>query len=131
VSDFRTYQLKRRLPAVSMQPVIDPAEWSAASLGPVRGWTYRITDQDQDELLAAVDHFRKLQLSLPEVDQASFPLPKLKDALSDIRRELIEGRGIVMVQDFPIDRLDREGVALAYMGPDRGAQNVCSTRCGG
>lgn len=116
LSDFRTYHLKRRVPAVPMQPVIDPAEWSAESLLPVRDWTYRITDQDQDELLAAVDHFRKLELPMPDVSQASFPLPRLKDVLADIRRELIDGRGIVMVQDFPIHRLDRQGVALAYMG---------------
>jgi hypothetical protein len=57
-----------------MQPVIDPAEWSAESLGPVRDWTYRITDQDQDELLAAVDHFRRLERPMPDVSQASFPL---------------------------------------------------------
>jgi hypothetical protein len=116
VPDFRTFHLKKRLPAVPMQPVVDPAEWSAQSLGPVREWAYRLTDRDQDELLAAVDHFRELALPLPAVDRASFPLPKLKDVLADIRRELIEGRGIVMVQGFPVDRLDRQGVALAYMG---------------
>ena len=77
---------------------------------------YRITEQDQDELLAAVDHFRKLQLPLPAIKAESFPLPKLNHVLADIRRELIDGRGIVMVRDFPMDRLDREGVALAYMG---------------
>ena len=116
MSDFRTFHLKKRLPAVAIQRVVDPAEWSAESLGPVRDWTYRISDQDQDELVAAVEHFRKLALPVPEVSRASFPLPKLGDVLADIRRELIDGRGIVMVQDFPIHRLDREGVALAYMG---------------
>ena len=60
VSDFCTHHLKTRVPAVPMQPVVDPAEWTAESLGPVRGWSYRITVHDQDELLAAVRRFRKL-----------------------------------------------------------------------
>jgi hypothetical protein len=90
-----------------MQPVVDPAEWSAESLGPVRDWAYRVSAQDQDELLAAVAHFRGLALPLPAVNAESFPLPRLKHVLADIRRELMDGRGIVMVQDFPIDRLDR------------------------
>ncbi|HEY2228226.1 MAG TPA: TauD/TfdA family dioxygenase [Xanthobacteraceae bacterium] len=116
MSDFRTYHLNKRVPAVPMQPVVDPAEWSAASLRPFRDWAYRVSAQDQDELLAAVAHFRKLALPLPAVNAESFPLPRLKHVLADIRRELMDGRGIVMVRDFPIDRLDREGVALAYMG---------------
>jgi hypothetical protein len=116
MSDFRTYHLNKRLPAVRMQPIVDPAGWTAASLAPVGDWAYRITAQDRDELLAAVGHFRALGLPLPEVSPANFPLPRLKGVLADIRRELIDGRGIVMVQDFPIEELDREGTALAYMG---------------
>jgi hypothetical protein len=99
-----------------MQPVVDPADWSPASLGPVPDWSYRITARDRDELLAAVEHFRKLARPLSAVDRTSFPLPRLKDVLADIRSELMDGRGIVMVQGFPIDQLDRAGVALAYMG---------------
>ena len=116
MSDFLTHHLKERLPAAPMQPVVDPADWCAQSLGPVDDWAYRITEEDQDELLAAVAHFRKLALPLPAITAESFPLRKLKHVLADIRGELIDGRGIVMVRDFPIDRLDREGVALAYMG---------------
>ena len=57
---------------------------------------HRSTAPDRDELLAAVDHFRKLALPLAEVDRTSFPLPRLRGVLADIRRELMEGRGIVM-----------------------------------
>jgi hypothetical protein len=128
MSDFRTYQLAKRVPAVPMQPVIDPAGWFPDSLGPVQDWAYRITDQDQDELLAAVHAFRERRLPLPDVNRENFPLKKLKDVLADIRRELIDGRGLVMVQNFPVDRLDREGIAIAYMGlgsylGDKMAQN--------
>lgn len=116
MSDFRSYHLKTRIPAVPMQPIVDPADWTAESLGPVDNWAYRMTEEDKDELLAAVAHFRNLGLPLPQVDPTSFPLPKLEDVLDDIRRELIDGRGMVMVRNFPIDRLDPEGIALAYMG---------------
>jgi len=116
MSDFRTYHLAKREPAVAMQPVVDPAGWSPDSLGPVEDWAYRISESDQDELIAAIAHFRKRGLPLPDVKRDNFPLNKLADVLADIRRELVGGRGIVMVQDFPVDRLDREGIAIAYMG---------------
>jgi hypothetical protein len=116
MADFRTFHRTRRVPAVPMQPVIDPAAWEPSSLGPVEDWAYRITDADQDELVAAVADFRKRGLALPEVSKDNFPLPTLKAVLADIRMELIDGRGIVMMQDFPVDRLDRAGIAVAYMG---------------
>lgn len=116
MGDFRTYHVKTRLPAVALEPVVDPADWSAQTLGPVADWAYQITEKDQDEILQAVAHFRRLGLPLPAVDKDNFPLPKLKDVLGEIRSELIDGRGIVMVQNFPIDRLDREAIAVAYMG---------------
>ena len=116
MSDFRTYHRARREPAVPMQPVVDPAGWLPDSLGPVEDWAYRITDRDQDELIAAVESFRKRRLPLPDVVKKNFPLGGLKDVLAEIRRELIGGRGMVMVQNFPVDRLDREGIAVAYMG---------------
>ena len=114
--DFRTYHRAKRMPAVAMQPVVDPAGWLPDSLGPVEDWACRMSDADQEELIAAVGAFRRRGIALTDVDQASFPLEKLKDVLADIRRELIDGRGMVMMQNFPVDRLDREGIAIAYMG---------------
>ena len=114
--DFRTYHLTRRVPAVPMQPVIDPAGWTPDTLGPVQDWAYRISDADQEELIAAVASFRRHGLSITDVSKDTFPLQRLEDVLGDIRRELIDGRGIVTVQNFPVERLDREGVAIAYMG---------------
>lgn len=116
MSDFRTYPTAKRVPAVPMQPVVDPAAWIPESLGPVQDWAYRISDSDQEELIEGVKAFRKRGLPLPDVRKDCFPLKQLGDVLADIRSELIGGRGMVMIQNFPIDRLDREGVAIAYMG---------------
>ncbi|MDB5538668.1 MAG: hypothetical protein JWQ89_395, partial [Devosia sp.] len=116
MSDFRTFPTAERQPAVPMQPVIDPAGWDAASLGPVENWSYQITPTDQDELVAGVAAFRKTGRPIVEVDSGNFPLAKLAGTLRDIRRELLDGRGLVMIQNFPLDQLDPEGVAIAYMG---------------
>jgi hypothetical protein len=116
MTDFRTFHLSKRVPAVAMQPVIDPAGWTPQSLGPVEDWAYRISDRDEDEIIAAVEEFPKRRLPLTDVSRESFPLKSLAAVLTDFRRELIDGRGMVMVRNFPVDRLDREGIAIAYMG---------------
>ena len=38
----------------------------------------------------------------------AFRSRRSREVLADVRRELLDGRGIVMMQDFPIDRFDRE-----------------------
>ena len=116
MSDFRTFHRTRRVPAVPMRPAIDPAAWMPDSLGPVKDWAYRISDQDQEEIIAAVGEFRKRGRPLADVSREVFPLKLLASVLADIRRELMDGRGMVMVRNFPVDRLDREGVAIGYLG---------------
>lgn len=113
---FLTYPTARREPAVRMQPVIDPAGWTPDSLGPVETWAYQITPQDRAELRAAVAAFRRTGRSRVEVTREAFPLDRLAGVLAEVRRELIDGRGMIMIQGFPIDELDREEALIAYMG---------------
>lgn len=116
MSDFRTFHTSKREPAVPMKPVIDPAGWSPQTLGPVSGYSYVLTDADRVELLDATCAYQRTGAALEDVTRESFPLPKLSQTLADVLRELMDGRGIVMVRNFPIDRLDRKGIALAYLG---------------
>ncbi|HWG06379.1 MAG TPA: TauD/TfdA family dioxygenase [Beijerinckiaceae bacterium] len=116
MASFRTFDQVQRVPAQAMQKVIDPADWTAESLGPVDGWSYFISDRDADELIGAVAAFRRKRLPLVDVDRGNFALGRFAAILADVRQELIGGRGIVMLKDFPLERLDREGIAIAYLG---------------
>ena len=79
-------------------------------------WSYQITESDVDELAQAVTLFKKSGLPIVDVNRETFPLGTLATTLADVRRELLDGRGMVMLQKFPIDRMDREEVAIAYLG---------------
>jgi len=114
--NFRTFQNVARVPAVPLQPVVDAAGWSPGDLGDVATWSYRITDGDIDELSAAVASVRRSGISIEAVSRDNFPLQGFADVLADVRRELLDGRGIVMLQGFPIDRFDRQAQAIAYLG---------------
>jgi len=116
MGDFRTFPTAKRRPAQPMQPVVDPADWSPASLKDVASWSYRLTGRDADELSDAVAAVRRAGVAAVDVSRESFPLRSLGEVLTDVRRELMDGRGIVMMQNFPLDRLDREGTAIAYIG---------------
>jgi hypothetical protein len=116
MGDFRTFHTARREPAVAMQPVVDPAGWSAAELKDVSRWSYRIAEGDADELADAVATVRRNGVAMVDVRKDDFPLKAFAGVLADVRRELMDGRGIVMMQNFPLTRFDREGTAIAYIG---------------
>jgi hypothetical protein len=59
---------------------------------------------------------RREGVALVDIAREHFPLRAFGDVLADVRRELMDGRGIVMMRDFPLDRFDREGTAIAYIG---------------
>jgi len=99
-----------------MQPVLDPAGWSPADLAQLADWSYRISERDADELADGVASVRCNGVPVVDVTRENFPLKKFADVLADVKRELADGRGIVMMRDFPLERFDREASAIAYIG---------------
>ncbi len=116
MADFRSFKRSKRVPAKPMEPVIDPAGWTPETLGGVDEFSYVITNRDADELTAGIAAFRRHGVSIEGVNRDNFPLKDFADVLADVRCELIDGRGIVMFRNFPVERLDREERAIAYFG---------------
>ena len=116
MGDFRSFLRSRRVPAEAMQPVIDPAAWTPETLGSIDDFSYAISDRDADELVAGVAAFRRHGAAIETVSRENFPLQRFADVLADVRRELIDGRGLVMLRNFPLQRLDRAQQAIAYLG---------------
>ena len=116
VGDFRSFVGAERRPAGAMQPVVDPADWNAADLADVGRWSYVLDAQDCAELVGAVAAVRRAGIALVEIAPGNFPLDRFAATLRDVRRELLDGRGIVMLRGFPVDRFNREEQAIAYLG---------------
>jgi hypothetical protein len=116
MSDFRTFQNCKRSIAQPMHRVVDPAGWTTETLGPVANFACVFNDNDRAELVEAVAKYKRTGAPREAVTRQSFALSDLASTLADVRRELLDGRGIVMIRNFPIDRLDREEVAIAYLG---------------
>src|SRR5579872_7170336 len=116
MTGFSSWREARRLPAVPMQPVVDPAGWTADALRDVSRWSYRFQESETEELVAAVAEVRRRGVGLVEIRREHFPLRRTAELLEEVRHELKDGRGIVMLRGFPLERLDREGQAIAYLG---------------
>ncbi|HTH97943.1 MAG TPA: TauD/TfdA family dioxygenase [Stellaceae bacterium] len=106
-----------RQPAASMQPVVDPAEWTRESLGPVENFSYHFSDNDRQALIDAVAATRARGVPAAQVSSDNFRIHgALATIMDDVRDELRHGRGLAMLRGFPVDQLDREGSAMGYLG---------------
>jgi TfdA family taurine catabolism dioxygenase TauD len=114
MGDFRSFKHAIRQPARAMQPIVAPTAWTPQDLRDVASWSYRLSEQDRAELIEATEAVKGI--ALEEVGRANFRLFELGKIVADVRRELLEGRGIVTLQNFPVERLDRARQAIAYLG---------------
>lgn len=96
-----------------------PAAWMGRDLARSTEWLRHFDAQELAEIDSAIDHFRASGLAMQDISRESFPLPKLAARLDELRRELLQGRGFVMLRGFPVERYDMEAAAIAYLGIGR------------
>ena len=116
MGDFRTFANARRTPARLMQPVVDPAAWRPTELSDIARCSYRISDRDIAELADGITSVRRRGVAIESIGRDDFPLDRFAGILGDVRRELIDGRGIASLRGFPVDAFSREEAAIAYIG---------------
>jgi hypothetical protein len=117
VNDFRTFKQVTRVPARAMEPVVDPAGWQPSALGNVDEFSYHLSSQDRDALIDATNRVREQGIAVEEVGRENFVIAgSFADVLNDVKRELRDGRGIVMLRNFPVEQMDRKGQVMAYLG---------------
>ena len=106
---------KNALPtSIHEEAIADASAWLPQDLHPDQTWNVSLTDQHVDDVLAALDGVRDLQVA--EIRRTNFPLPACRDVIEQIRDELRVGRGFALMHGFPVDGIDTEDIARMYWG---------------
>jgi hypothetical protein len=107
---------RHREPAELMKPIVDPACWVAGELEGTEAWVYRLSDAEIADLDDAVANVEARGLELKDVTRDDFPLPVLAGALTEIREELLDGRGFAIIKGLPVTERSRFQNAAAFWG---------------
>jgi len=91
-------------------------EWTEHDVKDSERWTEVLTPSEIAEIDQAIAYARSRSADFLDIDQAAFPLPTLAARLKRIERELIEGRGFVLIRGLPRERYDNDALCLAYWG---------------
>src|SRR5438045_1787118 len=94
-----------------------PAAWTATEMRQRHDWIVTLDAGAVSELKHAVEVSR----TVPIVDLGTrdFPLPGLGARLRELQREVVHGRGFILLRGLPVRELDRESVARMYVGLGR------------
>lgn len=97
-----------------LEPLEPGCAWRADELGDsyVRGFTA----EEIEELDAALHHAEAHTSDVLEVTRDHFPLPTLAPVLADIRRDLIDGRGVALLRGVPVERYSKDRASTIYWG---------------
>ena len=90
-----------------------PAAWTAHDMAANGDWIMKLTDAHIGELERAARACKQL---LAKIDRASFELPTLGPELDAMRRELLQGRGFVLMRGLAVNRYSREELAAMFIG---------------
>ena len=95
-------------------PLETACEWRADELGD--SYVFELTDAHRDELDRALVHAEARCDDVLDITRELFPLPTLAPELRAITRDLIDGRGVVLIRGVPVERYGKGRASSIYWG---------------
>jgi len=92
------------------------AEWHQHQVADPDVYTERLDARELEELDLALRTARSTSEDLLDIGKHEFPLPRLAARLEHIERELIDGRGFVVIRGIPRERYDNDELCFLYWG---------------
>ena len=105
-----------RKPGAPLQPLVDPAGWTAEELAANDHWIFELDQSDTNDIRDAVAAAEQDGCEIKDIRREDFVLPKLAKGLRDVRDELLNGRGFVLIRGVPVADFSLKQSAIAYWG---------------
>lgn len=97
--------------------ITGPSVWDGKTLETQpEQWIYYLTEEDIQDIDQAIRHFNTLNLPLPQISQATFPLKSFHKVIKDQLQGLFNGLGFSLLRGFPVEKYERKDQAIAFMG---------------
>jgi hypothetical protein len=94
-----------------------PSAWTGRDMaGRKAEWIHELTASELAGIETALRAFKAGAKPLAQITPEDFPLGEFAATLRAVQRELLDGRGFVMLRGLPVERYTREEQAIAYMG---------------
>ncbi len=97
-------------------PIGGPAAWYGRDLAKQTDWIFQFTPEELEEIDAAIRQHVADGREMDQISPETFRLPKLAERLAGTLKEVLTGRGFVLLRGFPVERYSVPEAAIAYLG---------------
>jgi hypothetical protein len=104
------------VPPTGLHELEPAAEWRSADVTDPAEWTLRLTEEDHEELDAALRVATRTGSDPLAIDREDFPLEGLAAKLDDLVAALLDGRGFARIAALDVERYDDDQLTLLYWG---------------
>jgi hypothetical protein len=98
----------------TLVPLEEHCEWTSSELGD--RYVVQLADEHLAELDAALAEAEAHTSDVLDITHDTFPLPTLGPELAGLTRELIDGRGVVLLRGVPVERYGNDRASAIYWG---------------
>lgn len=104
-------------PIIPNRPFDLPAAWTTADIGGKDALAFDLDDRHLAAFEAAVAGLRERGLTaFEDVGRDDFPLDAIAEDVRAWRHEVADGRGLLLLREFPVDRWSQEEAELVWFG---------------
>ena len=93
-----------------------PSAWYGPDIALRTEWIELLSPAELAEIESASERLARREIDWQTLSHDDFPLPTLKQRLSGIIHEALEGRGFVLLRGLPVERWGRRISAIAFLG---------------
>jgi len=103
-------------PPAHLGPVGGPGAWYGSKLKTSSEWIYQLSETERAGLIDAMRKARCRYDDIAQMSKTDFQIGALGATLNDIHREMVSGRGFVLLRGFPIEGFSFAEIATMYWG---------------
>ena len=97
-------------------PIHHPSAWMVADFTSPADYTIELTGTQLGEIKSAIRWIKAAGLALDDLQREHFELPSLRPVIDEIRREIADGRGFVIVRRLPVEEYSKDELGMIFWG---------------
>ena len=96
--------------------VRDASAWYGSDLVGRKDWFERLSKLEIGEIDRTVQMLEQSDLDFASLSRKDVPLPTLARRIENVLKEVLNGRGFVLIRGLPIERWTKRQAAIAFLG---------------